>query len=122
MGLLDGVLGGVVGSAMTAIVAKVIEEHGGVQGIVAQFEKSGLGEKVKSWVGTGQNLPISADQIHQALGSDMVQKLAAQFGVQPQELAQKLSEILPHAVDQATPGGVVPPPGAAAAPAAGATA
>lgn len=107
MGLLDGLLGGVVGGEMASVVNGLIEKHGGVQGIVKQFEQQGLGETVKSWVGTGANLPISADQVHQALGSGALQELAAKVGLNPQDLAQKLSQILPQAIDKLTPGGAV---------------
>ncbi|HWG70677.1 MAG TPA: YidB family protein [Steroidobacteraceae bacterium] len=107
MGLLDGILGGVIGGEMVSVVNGLIEKHGGVQGIVKQFEQQGLGETVKSWVGTGANLPISADQVHQALGSGALQELAAKVGLNPQDLAQKLSQILPQAIDRLTPGGAV---------------
>ena len=107
MGLLDGLLGGVVGGEMASVVNGLIEKHGGVQGIVKQFEQQGLGETVKSWVGTGANQPISADQVHQALGSGTLQELAAKVGLNPQDLAQKLSQILPQAIDKLTPGGAV---------------
>jgi uncharacterized protein YidB (DUF937 family) len=108
MGLLDGVLGGVVGAGLTHLVSNVIQQHGGLPGLVNQFQKQGMGGVVQSWIGTGQNLPISADQIHQVLGSDTVTQLAAKFGMNPQDLAQKLTQLLPHAVDQMTPDGVVP--------------
>jgi uncharacterized protein YidB (DUF937 family) len=107
MGLLDGILGGVIGGEMASVVNGLIEKHGGVQGIVKQFEQQGLGETVRSWVGTGANQPISADQVHQALGSGALQELAAKVGLNPQDLAQKLSQILPQAIDKLTPGGAV---------------
>jgi uncharacterized protein YidB (DUF937 family) len=107
MGLLDGLLGGVVGGEMASVVNGLIEKHGGVQGIVKQFEQQGLGETIKSWVGTGANQPISADQVHQVLGSGTLQELAAKVGLNPQDLAQKLSQILPQAIDKLTPGGAV---------------
>ncbi len=106
MGLLDGLLGGAVGAEMVTVVNGLIEKHGGVQGIVAQLEQQGLGNTVRSWVGTGANQPISADQIHQAFGSDTVKQLAAKVGMTPQDLASKLSQILPQAIDKLTPGGV----------------
>jgi len=109
MGLFDGLLGGVVGAEMATVVNALIEKHGGVQGIVAQLEQQGLGGTVRSWVGTGGNLPITADQIHQAFGSDTVKELAAKVGMSPQDLAAKLSAILPQAVDKLTPGGAVAP-------------
>lgn len=108
MGLLDGILGGVVGGEMATAVNDLIQKHGGVQGIVAQLEQQGLGPTVKSWIGTGQNLPISANQIHQAFGPEMISSLAAKLGMNPQELAQKLSQALPQAIDKLTPRGVVP--------------
>jgi uncharacterized protein YidB (DUF937 family) len=106
MGLLDGLLGGAVGAEMVTVVNGLIEKHGGVQGIVAQLEQQGLGGTVRSWVGTGANQPITADQVHQAFGSDTVKELAAKVGMTPQDLAAKLSQILPGAIDKLTPGGV----------------
>jgi len=106
MGLLDGLLGGAVGAEMVTVVNGLIEKHGGVQGIVAQLEQQGLGGTVRSWVGTGANQPITADQVHQAFGSDTVKELAAKVGMTPQDLASKLSQILPGAIDKLTPGGV----------------
>jgi uncharacterized protein YidB (DUF937 family) len=105
MGLFDGVLGGIVGAEMVTVVNGLIEKHGGVQGIVEQFQRQGLGPTIQSWIGNGENQPISADQVHQALGSDTVKELAAKFGMSPEDLAAKLSQILPTAVDKLTPTG-----------------
>jgi uncharacterized protein YidB (DUF937 family) len=110
MGLLDGLLGGVVGAEMTSLVQGEIARHGGLPGLVSQFEQQGLGGVVQSWVGTGPNQPITADQLHKVLGSAAVQQMAAKFGLDPQELLQKLSQALPQAVDKMTPAGVVPQP------------
>ena len=109
MGLLDGILGGVVGGEMVSVVNSLIERHGGVQGIVDQFQRQGLGGTIQSWVGTGQNQSISPDQVHQAFGQDTIAAMAAKIGMSPQDLANKLSAILPQAIDKLTPGGVVPP-------------
>jgi uncharacterized protein YidB (DUF937 family) len=108
MGMFDGVLGGVVGAEMATVVHGLIEKHGGLQGIVAQLEQQGLGNTVKSWVGTGPNQPISPDQVHQVFGSDMVKELAAKVGLSPDVLAGKLSQILPQAIDKLTPNGALP--------------
>jgi uncharacterized protein YidB (DUF937 family) len=108
MSLLDGLLGGVVGGEMATMVNSFIQQHGGVQGIVAQLEKQGLGATVQSWVGTGANQPISPDQVHQAFGGGSLAQLAAKLGMNPQELAQKLSQVLPTAIDKLTPEGRVP--------------
>ena len=107
MGLIDGLLGGVVGAEMATVVNGLIERHGGVQGIIAQMEQQGFGATVRSWVGTGTNAPISADQVHQVFGSDAVKQLAAKVGMSPEDLAAKLSTVLPQAIDKLTPGGVV---------------
>lgn len=106
MGLLDGLLGGVVGAEMATVVNGLIEKHGGVQGIIAQMEQQGLGNTVRSWVGNGANQPISADQVHQAFGADTVKALAAKVGMTPEDLTAKLSQILPGVIDKLTPGGV----------------
>jgi uncharacterized protein YidB (DUF937 family) len=106
MGLFDGILGGVVGAEMATVVHGLIEKHGGVQGIVAQLEQQGLGSTVRSWVGTGANQPITPDQVHQAFGSDTVKQLAARLNITPEDLAAKLSQVLPQAIDKLTPGGL----------------
>jgi uncharacterized protein YidB (DUF937 family) len=108
MGMFDGLLGGVVGAEMATVINGLIEKHGGVQGIVAQLEQQGLGGTVRSWVGSGANQPITADQIHQAFGSDVVKELAAKVGLSPDVLAGKLSQVLPQAIDKLTPAGAVP--------------
>src|SRR5712675_15448 len=108
MGMLDGLLGGIVGAGMVSVVNGIIEQHGGVQGVVSEFEKNGLGATVKSWVGTGPNQPISPDEVHTALGHDLLQQLSAKSGLSVQDLAQKLSQILPQAVDKLTPDGAIP--------------
>jgi uncharacterized protein YidB (DUF937 family) len=108
MGLFDGLIGGVVGAGMVSVVNGILEQHGGLQGVVNEFEKNGLGGTVRSWVGTGPNQPISADQVHQALGPELLQQLAAKSGLSVQELTQKLSQVLPQAVDTMTPDGSIP--------------
>jgi uncharacterized protein YidB (DUF937 family) len=105
MGMFDGLLGGVIGAEMATVVNGLIEKHGGIQGIVSQLEQQGLGGTVRSWVGTGANQPITPDQIHQAFGSDTVKQLAAKMGISPEDLAAKLSQVLPQAIDKLTPGG-----------------
>jgi uncharacterized protein YidB (DUF937 family) len=108
MGMFDGILGGIVGAEMATVVNGLIEKHGGISGIVSELQHKGLGDTVKSWVGTGPNQAISPDQLHQALGADTVTQLAAKSGLSTQDLLAKLSSALPAAVDKLTPGGVVP--------------
>jgi uncharacterized protein YidB (DUF937 family) len=110
MGLLDGLLGGVVGAEMATVVNSFIQHHGGVQGIVAQLEQQGLGGAARSWIGTGPNQPLSAEQLGQVFGnSPVIGQLAGKMGISPQELMQKLSQALPAAIDKLTPGGALPP-------------
>lgn len=108
MGLFDGLLGGVVGAEMATVVNGLIEKHGGVQGIVSQLESKGLGATVQSWVGTGANQPITGNQLHGALDSDLVTQLASKIGMKPEDLSAKLAEVLPQAIDKLTPNGAVP--------------
>ena len=109
MGLLDGILGGAVGAGAFAVVQHYVESHGGVDGVIAEFEKSGYGQQVKSWVGDGSNLPISVDDVKKALGSEKLKQIAASTGIPIDEVAKHLADHLPTAVDKSTPGGVVPP-------------
>jgi uncharacterized protein YidB (DUF937 family) len=110
MGLLDGILGGVVGGAATALVKEYIDKHGGIRGVVAQLESTGLGDQVKSWVGTGQNLPVSGPQIQQALSGGTLAELAAKFGIPAEQVSGFLAQHLPKAIDEATPSGRLPAP------------
>jgi len=108
MSFLSGVLGGVVGAEMLQVVQGVLDKHGGVAGVVSQFEQQGLGATVKSWVATGPNQPITPAQVQQALGSDTVSQLAAKAGLDVKDMLQKLSTALPQAIDKLTPAGAVP--------------
>lgn len=108
MGLFDGVLGGIVGAGMATVVNGILEKHGGVQGVVNEFERNGFGQTVRSWVGTGPNDPISAADIQRVIGPDLLQQLSEKSGVSQQDLAAHLSQILPKAVDHLTPNGEIP--------------
>jgi uncharacterized protein YidB (DUF937 family) len=108
MGMFDGLLGGIVGAGMVSVVSDIVAKHGGVQGVVNEFERNGLGATVKSWVGTGPNQPISPDDVQRTLGPDLLQQLSAKSGLSVSELAQKLSHVLPQAVDKMTPDGAIP--------------
>ncbi len=110
MGLLDGLIGGVVGAEMASVVNTFIQQHGGVHGIVSQLESQGLGATARSWVSSGANQAISGEELSRAFGSSpILAELAARAGMSPQELAAKLSQALPGAIDKLTPGGSLPP-------------
>jgi uncharacterized protein YidB (DUF937 family) len=108
MGMFDGLLGGIVGAGMVSVVNGIIEKHGGLQGVVNEFDRNGLGATVKSWVGTGPNQTISPAEVHRVLGPDLLQQLSAKSGLSVEDLAEKLSHLLPQAVDKLTPDGAIP--------------
>lgn len=108
MGLLDGLIGGAVGAEMVTVCNGLIAKHGGLSGVVEQFRTQGLGNTVKSWVGTGANQPITPEDVHKVFGSQTMAELAAKVGMTPEDLSAKLSEVLPRVVDKLTPAGVVP--------------
>lgn len=108
MGMFDGLLGGVVGAGLVSVVNNILEQHGGLQGVVSHFEKNGLGPTIQSWVGTGANQSISPDQLRNVLGPELMQRLSEKSGISVDELSQKLAQVLPQAVDRLTPNGAVP--------------
>ena len=108
MGMFDGLLGGIVGAEMATVVNGLIERHGGVQGVVNQLRSNGLGPSVNSWINEGPNVPVAPQDIHSAFGDQTMSELAAKSGMSTEELAQKLAQVLPHAVDALTPEGEVP--------------
>jgi uncharacterized protein YidB (DUF937 family) len=112
MGLLDGILGslggGKGGDAVAAVTNLINSQPGGLGGLVTHFEQGGLGEVAKSWVSTGDNMPISADQIAAVMGSGPVAEFAQKMGIDPQMATGVLAQVLPQVVDHLTPNGQVP--------------
>ena len=119
MGILDSLenspeLSSVLSQLGAAVLPAVLGEvmgtgsQGGLNAIVAKLEQSGFGEQVKSWIGTGQNLPITADQVRQVLGSDAVRQLAAKYNIPVDQISEVLAHQLPLAVDHASPDGKLP--------------
>jgi uncharacterized protein YidB (DUF937 family) len=113
MGLFDSLAGAVLGKlggeqgSMAQIALDLLNQHGGVSGILEKFKEHGLTDEVNSWVGTGANLPISAEQISDVLGNSEIAAMAAKFGITPEVLSSKIAEHLPTVVDKLTPDGVV---------------
>lgn len=110
-GLLNGALGGTPNAEgsnpLLAAVMGLIQQQGGLAGLVAKFQSSGLGDQAASWVSTGANLPIDADQLQSALGSDTLAQIAGQLGINPGEASGSLAQLLPQVIDQLTPNGQV---------------
>lgn len=80
----------------------------GLASLVEAFHTRGLGEIMSSWIGTGQNLPISAEQIQTVLGSERLQQLAVKAGLSPEVASTQLANLLPSLVDKLTPHGQIP--------------
>lgn len=118
MGLFDEVAGDLVkkfsgGGNQTNLFEVVTgllnnPEIGGLSGLMQMFNNKGLGEVIGSWVSTGQNLPITPDQLRQALGSDHIQQIAANIGLSQEEASGGLADLLPEVIDKLTPDGKVP--------------
>lgn len=115
MGLLDSVVGSLAagntqgGNGLLDVVMQLIQNHpGGLAGLVQSLQQGGLGEVVNSWVSTGQNMPVSGQQLASALGREQLQAIAAQLGVSPEQASGGLADVLPQVVDQLTPNGQLP--------------
>jgi uncharacterized protein YidB (DUF937 family) len=119
MGILDslenspafkGVLGQLEAAVLPVVLSEVLGNgsQGGLNAILAKLQQAGFGDQVKSWIGNGQNLPITAEQLQQVLGSDTVKQLAARFNIPVDQFAKVLAQQLPLAVDHASPDGKLP--------------
>src|SRR3954453_17612550 len=118
MGLFDSILSAVSGKSdasgktapLIGILSGLLAQSGGLQGLANKFSQSGQGDTFSSWVGMGENQPVSSNQIQNVLGSEQVKALAANMGVDPAQASHFLAEYLPKAVDKLTPEGKVDPP------------
>lgn len=116
MGALGGALGGAGGNgggsnAMLDLVMQLLSNSGGsggLSGLVQAFQDKGLGELIASWIGTGQNLPVSADQIKAVLGGGQLGQIADQLGMNESQAAGGLADLLPQVIDSLTPNGQMP--------------
>lgn len=119
MGMLDGLLGSLLGgmtgdgtggkqSPLLQIALQLMQQNGGVQGILAKFQQAGYGAQADSWVSTGQNQPITADALSQVLGHGQLGEIAQQLGISQGAAAGGLASILPQMIDKMTPQGEVP--------------
>ena len=73
-----------------------------------EVRRAGLAAQVKSWIGTGSNLPISAQQVLEVLGQERVAQIAQQLGIDPQQAADQLAQHLPQVIDHLSPNGELP--------------
>ncbi len=116
MGLLDSILsaaqkpsGAGEANPLLGVLSGLLTQSGGRQGLASKFSQSGQGDAFSSWVGMGENQPVSTNQVQEALGSDQIRAIATKMGVDPNLASQFLAEYLPKIVDKLTPTGKVDP-------------
>lgn len=124
MGLFDqlagqalGALGGGAGGSsssgggqqgqLLSLITGLVNQHGGLEGLLKQFAAKGLGDHAASWVSTGQNLPITGEHITHVFGAEKVQQLAQQAGLPAGAVSSGLADLLPKVVDHLTPQGSI---------------
>jgi uncharacterized protein YidB (DUF937 family) len=111
-GALKGALGQLEAAALPTLLNSVLAktEFGDLNGLLAKLKEGGLDAEVKSWLGNGANMPVTADQLRTILSNTQVQELARHFGVPVDALLKVLAESLPAAVDKASSDGTLKPP------------
>jgi uncharacterized protein YidB (DUF937 family) len=111
-GATQGTPGSVLLSTVIAMLANGQQAQGagvgGLGDLIGRFTQGGMGDVIGSWIGHGQNAPISGDQLSKVLGSDVIGQIAAQLGLSHADTATQLSQMLPEAVDRLTPQGQAP--------------
>ena len=119
-----GSLGGMVGNLFDqyggpqAVLTQVLNQMGGVQGVLQKLQQAGLGGQVSSWLGNGPNEPVSPEAIGNAIGHGKIGEMATKLGIPPDQLSQMIAHALPGLIDRISPNGTVQPhllqPGATA--------
>ncbi|MFN0077755.1 MAG: YidB family protein [Prosthecobacter sp.] len=115
MGLLDSLAKNALGSMLggsakqdpAAMLSGLLNEAGGLNGLMGQFQKAGLGDAFSSWVSTEKNQSITADQMQNAVGADTIQQLAGKVGMKVETVLPLLSQFLPQIIDKLTPKGQI---------------
>jgi uncharacterized protein YidB (DUF937 family) len=118
MGMLDGLLGSALGgmlggggqqqSPLLQIALQLLQQHGGIDGVLDKFRQGGYADQADSWQSTGQNLPISGSALQEVLGTGAIGQIAQQLGMSHGDAAGGLAQVLPQLIDQFTPHGQVP--------------
>ncbi|WP_137922624.1 YidB family protein [Hydrogenophaga sp. 2FB] len=103
-----GMPGGLDPQMLIALVGSVLASSGGLQGLLAKLQSGGLGDAVQSWIGTGENQPVSGEQLGSALGPDLMGQIAAQLGGSQAQASGTLADLLPGLIDQLSPKGQLP--------------
>ena len=131
MGLLDGLIGNVIGSMLSGSPAQnpfgaqqgnqagggnmllqlalsMLQQNGGLGGVLERFRQGGLGQHADSWVSTGQNMSLSAEQLQQVFGSSTISDLASRLGMSENQAGSAMAQVLPEVINRLTPAGQVP--------------
>ena len=109
LGGLSGGRGGSTGNVLLQLGLSMLQQQGGLGGVLGKFREAGMGAQADSWVGTGQNMNISPDQLQQVFGSGAVGDIAAKLGMSQEQAGSAMSQVLPELVNQLTPQGQVTP-------------
>lgn len=115
MGLFDSLAKNALGSMLggsskqdpAAMLSGLLGEAGGIEGLKSQFSSAGLGEQFSSWVSTGENQPVTEDQMQSAIGPDVLQGLASKLGMNTSTIMPLLAQFLPQVIDKLTPQGQI---------------
>jgi len=112
LGSLSGRLGGSnqpqSGNLLLQLALSMLQQNGGLEGILGKFREGGLSQQADSWVGTGQNMNISADHLQQVFGPSTISDLASRLGISEQQAGSQMAQILPEVINRLTPEGQVP--------------
>jgi uncharacterized protein YidB (DUF937 family) len=115
MGLLDGILGSLMGSLnqnqssnLLSSVSSLLQGAGGIEGLLGKFSGHGLGDLVKGWISTGPNPPATAQHVEQVFGAEKLSQIAAQVGIPVGDISGHIAQLLPQLVDKLTPNGQLP--------------
>jgi uncharacterized protein YidB (DUF937 family) len=134
MGLLDAILGGMMGgrsggpvggsmggmgesmggpnmqaqSPLLLIIMQMLQQNGGLEGILGKFQQAGYGQQAQSWIGTGQNQPIDPSVLQQIFGQGQLGQIAQQLGITREQASTSVAQMLPQVVDEMTPAGQIP--------------
>jgi len=104
-----GGMGGALLGGLVMIALQMLQRNGGLGGVVGRMKEQGYGREADSWVGTGENVPISADVLSQILGRDVIDQSARAMGISPDEAAGGLAQVFPEIVNEITPNGRIDP-------------
>lgn len=101
--------GGSTGNVLLQLGLSMLQQQGGLGGVLGKFRAAGMGAQADSWVGTGQNMNISPDQLQQVFGSDALGDIGAKLGMSQDQASSAMSQMLPELINQLTPQGQVTP-------------